>query len=175
MRVRGILSLAALLSVSFTVGCAMSNPVVRGQAPDMGGPIIGTAPGYGDFKHAPYLGKYGRPDFKPHTGFRDHNFGYEGGTYAYPNGYYDDRYQPYADDGCGCQECGDGSHCPQGGCHRCGRGCGYHDGKPQHYQTYRHHWPKNMVYPQQGVPSGMIQYPYYTLRGPTDFFMDKPL
>ena len=41
---------------------------------------------------------------------------------------------------------------------------------PQHYQTYQSDWPQNMVYPQQ-VPSGMVQYPYYTLRGPTDFFM----
>ena len=42
---------------------------------------------------------------------------------------------------------------------------------PQHVQTYQYDWPQNMVYPTQSVPAGMVQYPYYTLRGPTDFFM----
>lgn len=31
--------------------------------------------------------------------------------------------------------------------------------------------PQNLKYPPQNVPPTVIQYPYYTLRGPTDFFM----
>ena len=172
MRFRGIVPVMALMAVSFTVGCSMSNPTVRAQNPDLGGPIIGSAPGYGQLKNTPYLGHHGHHDFKPYTGARDNNFGYEGGYYAGPNGYFTDRNLPYGANGAyGCPDCCDGQQCPNGGCHRCGRGCGYRDGKPQHFQTYQYDWPQNMVYPQQGLPAGMIQYPYYTLRGPTDFFM----
>jgi hypothetical protein len=162
----------ALMAVSFAVGCSMSNPTVRSQNPDLGGPIIGSAPGYGQLKNAPYLGHHGHDDFKPYTGAYDNKFGYEGGYYAGPNGYFTDRNLPYHGGAAyGCPDCCDGQQCPNGGCRRCGRGCGYRDGKPQHCQTYQYDWPQNMVYPQQGVPAGMIQYPYYTLRGPTDFFM----
>ena len=176
MRFRWFLGLAALATVSFSVGCSLTTPTVRGQAPDNNGPIIGSAPGYGEFKQAPYLGHSGNHDFKAFKGARDNNFGYEGGYYAGPDGYYTDRNQPYtAANANGCDQCNNGQGCPQGGCQRCGRGCGYRDGKPQHYQTYQYDWPRNQVYPQQGVPAGMIQYPYYTLRGPTDFFMEKSL
>jgi len=176
MRFRGILGLAALLSVSFSVGCTMTNPTVRGQGPDTSGPIIGSAPGYGDFKRTPYAGRAGAHDFRVYSGFRDNNFGYEGGYYAGPNGYQTGLGRTYtAGDNGGCQQCNNGQSCPQGGCQRCGRGCGYRNGAPQHYQTYQYNWPQSQVYPQHGVPSGIIQYPYYTLRGPTDFFMEKSL
>lgn len=172
MRFRGSLGLAALLAVSFSVGCSMTNPTVRGQAPDNVGPIMGSAPGYGELKRAPYLGNSGTHDFRPYAGIRDSHFGYDGGYTASLDGYSDDRYAPYTADGAGvCPDCQNGQACPQDGCHRCGRGCCYRNGMPHHYQTYQYNWPQNMVYPQQGVPSGMVQYPYYTLRGPTDFFM----
>ncbi len=174
MQFRGILSLVALFAVSISAGCSMTNPTVRGQAPDNAGPIVGSAPGYGDFKKAPYLGNSGNHDFKAYSGFRDNNFGYEGGYYAGPDGYVTDRNNPYEVDGAGgCPQCQNGQSCPADGCQHCGRGCGYRNGMPQHYQTYQYNWPQNMVYPQQGVPTGVVQYPYYTLRGPTDFFMEK--
>lgn len=166
MRFRGLLSLATLFAVSLSVGCSMTNPTVRGQAPDSTGPIIGSAPGYGDLKQAPYLGRHGH-DFKPGAWAHDNNFGYEGGFYAGPNGYYTDRNDPYTNDcNAGCQ-----NGCPNGCQHGFGRNCLYCNGMPKHYQTYQYDWPENMVYPTQGVPAGMVQYPYYTLRGPTDFFM----
>ena len=172
MRIHGVLGLAALFAVSFSVGCSMTNPTVRGQSPENSGPIVGSAPGYGDLKRAPYVGNNGAHDFRAYHGFRDNNFGYEGGYYAGPEGYTTDRNKPYTAGGQGdCPQCSNGDNCPQGGCHACGRLC--HNGMPQHYQTYQYNWPQNMVYPQQGTPAGVIQYPYYTLRGPTDFFMEK--
>jgi len=172
MRSRWCLGLMALFAVSMSVGCSMTGPTVRGQGPDNSGPIIGSAPGYGELKKTPYLGRHGSHDFRPYSAFRDEHFGYEGGFTANPNYYSTDRNNPYVVNGT-CPDCNNGAACPQGGCHRCGRGCGQHGGIPHHYQTYQYNWPENMVYPQQGVPSGMVQYPYYTLRGPTDFFMDK--
>jgi hypothetical protein len=177
MRFRWSLGLVALLAVSFSAGCSMTNPTVRGQGPENAGPIIGTAPGYGDLKNAPYMGKGHNHDFQAYSGIHDNNHGYEGGFYSGPEGYYTERNQPYMANGAGgpaaagCPQCNNGQNCPQDGCQRCGRGCGYRNGMPQHYQTQQIDYPQNMVYPQQGVPSGMVQYPYYTLRGPTDFFM----
>jgi hypothetical protein len=181
MRFRRSLGAAALFAVAFSIGCSMTNPTVRSQTPDNAGPIVGSAPGYGEMVRAPYKGKHGN-DFKVYSKYQDNNFGYEGGFYARPDPNITANNQPYTVNGGGgyppgagepgmCPECNNGQACPQNGCQRCGRGCGYRNGMPQHYQTYQYNWPQNMVYPQQGAPSGMVQYPYYTLRGPTDFFM----
>lgn len=173
MRFRSGVALAAVFALSFSVGCSMTNPTVRGQAPDNSGPILGSAPGYGDLKKTPYLGNHAHHDFKAYNGFRDHNFGYDGGFYAGPDGYYTDRNIPYTVNGqgpgVGCPHCQFGNACPADGCPQCGHGCMHPF--PHHYQTYQYDWPQNQVYPTQGVPAGVVQYPYYTLRGPTDFFM----
>ena len=177
MHFRSVMGFSALLALGCFVGCSMTNPTVRGQAPDNGvvntGPIIGSAPGYGELVNKPYMGRHNNHDFRPYNGFRDNNFGYEGGFYAGPNGTFTGPPMPYTNGGGNCYECNSGQNCPAGGCPRCGRGCLNHHGFPQHYQTYQYNWPQNMVYPQTGAPAGMVQYPYYTLRGPTDFFMDK--
>jgi hypothetical protein len=168
MQFRRYLGLVALIAVSCSVGCSMTNPTVRAQAPETPGPIVGTAPGYGEFKRAPYLGRHGH-DFRVYSQFRDNNLGFEGGYYARPEPYISEANMPYTYNA-GCPDCNYGQSCPTGGCPRCGCGCG-HGCFPHHYQTYQFDWPRNLVYPQQGVQSGMVQYPYYTLRGPTDFFM----
>ena len=113
-------------------------------------------------------------DFKAYNGFRDNNFGYEGGYYAGPQGYYTDRDRTYkagAGAAGGCPACEYGQNCEQGGCQHCGCNSGCNNACPRHYQTYRYNWPQNMVSPPTDAPNAMVQYPYYTLRGPTDFFM----
>ncbi|MDX1967561.1 MAG: hypothetical protein SFV23_10345 [Planctomycetaceae bacterium] len=149
--------------------------VIRGQNPDAPpqaavpmtgesyGPLIGSAPGYGEFS------KSRKKDFKTFPQFHDNNFGYEGGYYSGPEGYYSTRHNKAyttGHSGDGCPACQYGNACPSSGCKRCG--CKSH---PKHYTTYEHKWPENLVYPQYGAPAGMVQYPYYTFRGPTDFFM----
>ncbi len=42
---------------------------------------------------------------------------------------------------------------------------------PSHHHTWDYQPPQNLSYPPQNQPPAVIQYPYYTLRGPTDFFM----
>ena len=44
------------------------------------------------------------------------------------------------------------------------------DWYPTHYHTF-YQKKRNYQYPNNKIPAGVIQYPYYTLRGPTDFFM----
>lgn len=169
--------LAVVLTLlTATVGCAQTGATVRGQNPDPGyGPLIGSAPGYGEIKYVPKKPKLinHHSDFRTYPNIYNNNFGYEGGYYAGPEGYYtsyDKRAYTWnnggGDMGGGdCPHCQNGAACPPGGCQHCmGKSC------PKHYHTYSYQWPQNMVYPPAVVPAGFVQYPYYTLRGPTDFF-----
>ncbi|MEX0718062.1 MAG: hypothetical protein WD066_15825 [Planctomycetaceae bacterium] len=42
---------------------------------------------------------------------------------------------------------------------------------PQHRTFHTYHHPTDLRYPSPHVPAAIVQYPYYTNRGPTDFFM----
>ncbi len=186
----GILALgiAALFS-----GCSVTDQTVRGQSPYVladgspvdqaailnqertQAPLMGSAPGYG--QHAKAHAKH--HDYTLVPGARNHNYGFEGGYYAGNEGYFTgNQGQVYTNHptygqglgqgrGDGCPHCQYGNACPPDGCKRCGKGCGY----PHSHHTYRHVWPQNLSYPTGPVPAGMVQYPYYTHRGPTDFFM----
>ena len=52
------------------------------------------------------------------------------------------------------------------------------DWYPTHHHSYRYIGPKSgdcrnpqPVYPNATLPAGFVQYPYYTLKGPDDFFL----
>jgi hypothetical protein len=149
----------ALTVAASSVAWSEGRTVIRAQSPaaptvDVGdassyGPLIGSAPGYGQYA------KHSKQDFRP-LPIYNHNFGYDGGYWQAPNSH---------GAGAGHGQYGYG----QGNCDCYGQ-AGPH-GCPTHYQTYSHKWPQNLVYPPPVVPAGAIQYPYYTLRGPTDFFM----
>ena len=42
---------------------------------------------------------------------------------------------------------------------------------PTHHHTYDYRQPRDLVYPPQNQPAAAVVYPYYTLKGPSDFFM----
>ena len=42
---------------------------------------------------------------------------------------------------------------------------------PNHRHWYSFDEPKDLVYPQANTPTAMVQYPYYTLKGPECFYM----
>ena len=195
MQIRSSWGLMVVVALAASSGCSQSRPTIRGQSPSASmsaaaagnvgwdgqsqqGPIIGAAPGYGQFAHGP-IAEHTKHDFQAHTGFRDQNFGYDGGYYAGQDGYYTEHDRSYTADGGGCPSCQNGQACPSDGCPQCGHGCrgmagglGHGpNGFPTHYQTYQYNWPQNQVYPTNQVPAGLVQYPYYTFRGPTDFFM----
>lgn len=70
-----------------------------------------------------------------------------------------------------CQANGQGVVCPPSG-HGCDpNGCMNLPFHPVHrnFHTYSH--PQDLMYPPENAAPAMYQYPYYTLRGPTDFFM----
>lgn len=70
-----------------------------------------------------------------------------------------------------CEMCPPNQRCGNG---RCGAGCNgncnlpFH---PVHRNFHTYHVPQGLMYPPENAAPAMVQYPYYTLRGPTDFFM----
>jgi hypothetical protein len=54
------------------------------------------------------------------------------------------------------------------GNHSRGGGHGHH---PTHYHWFSYEQPRNLVYPPANTPAAVVQYPYYTLKGPDDFFL----
>ncbi|MCH7687628.1 MAG: hypothetical protein IH899_13260 [Planctomycetes bacterium] len=67
-----------------------------------------------------------------------------------------------------CQSCGGY------GCNSClfGNSCYNPDWYPTHHHWYRYKPPRNLVYPPANQPGGVVVYPYYTLKGPDDFFFE---
>ncbi|MCA9023700.1 MAG: hypothetical protein KDA86_00675 [Planctomycetaceae bacterium] len=68
--------------------------------------------------------------------------------------------------GCPTGACGHGGACSHGAA--CGCGCGH--SCPQHYHSYAYSRPHDLRYPSEGAPGGAVVYPYYTHKGPSDFF-----
>lgn len=74
-------------------------------------------------------------------------------------------------DGCPmCQMSGPGQACHGAGhCndpHGCNLPC-----HPVHRNFHTYSYPQDLMYPPENTAAAITQYPYYTLRGPTDFFM----
>lgn len=72
---------------------------------------------------------------------------------------------------------GDGMACPSGQCQsecewaRYPSDCPENYHWPKHHHTFDYRQPKGLVYPPQNQPAGVVVYPYYTCKGPSDFFM----
>ena len=60
--------------------------------------------------------------------------------------------------------------CPDGGSYHQGP-CGNYQ-YPTHVHSFSYYPPKDLVYPQPNTPAAVIQYPYYTVKGPDDFFLN---
>ena len=45
---------------------------------------------------------------------------------------------------------------------------------PVHRNFHTYDVPRNLSYPDASQPPAAVQYPYYTTRGPTDFFYQGP-
>ena len=74
--------------------------------------------------------------------------------------------------------CGPGGCGPHGCTGHCGGCCGNLPCHPVHRNFYTYDVPRDghfggreLLYPPQNQQPAVVQYPYYTLRGPTDFFM----
>lgn len=163
MQARTAWTLAACLFGSAMVGCSASPGIIRAQSPSegtAGQTAVINAAAYSDGSPAQYQ-QVGL------SSFQNISHGYE-------------------------QSCSPGGGCPPGGycgpngdcnddCHEgcLGCECCRKDWYPTHYHkfTYAIPWngwaisPSQLSYPPQNQPAAVVQYPYYTVRGPTDFFL----
>ncbi len=159
MNRRIVLPLAAAALVSTLVaGCTSGPTVARGQNPTSD-PFVtpvsyGTQPAILD-------------------AVSDHKHGTQITHYQYDQAY------------CPSGDCRNGGYCPpQTGCPTCkGHGlqgalcptcqrdnCNLQSQYPRHNLTYSYQRPNDLRYPDPNTPAGMVVYPFYTLKGPRDFF-----
>lgn len=165
---------AAIAGVVLCVsGCTSMNPVVRAQSPvapegeiqqvahvqkrdKIVRPLeaMGAHKTYGVMTHPVYdatLGQISRTSKTYHSYAGDGAY-YGGG--ACPNGNCPPSYGGY-------------SSCPDG---RCGRGGCRHPICIRDSRSYNYKQPNDLRYPADNVIGGVIVYPYYTHKGPSDFF-----
>lgn len=137
---------AALLLVA--CGCSTPQAITRGQSPHHGETTVVPA-GFGN------LATIQHPAADAHAYSSSYH-----STSGFPG------YDPYMS--CPSGDCGYGC----GNACGCGYGCGH--GCPHHYHSYAYSRPHDLVYPAAGTPGGAVVYPYYTHKGPSDFFRDDP-
>lgn len=131
-----------------SLGCSSSPGIVRAQSPGFGPPATYAEPGTPAMTtEEGMIVQEGQPVYT------EQGQVYSDGQVVYQNGAAD----PY---------------CPPGGYavdpNTFGRN---NDWFPQHMHKYSVSVPHNLSYPPQDQPAAVVFYPYYTVRGPTDFFM----
>ncbi len=147
----------AILGVAVTAcGCGSTGMVTRGQD--------AHAPAPGQFQ------AYRSPAGQVH----DHISGQQTSYYTDGHGMVDQLQQANCrQDGGYCPPQAGGGMCPHGlhgGCRTCGRAPDWY---PRHHKTYSYSVPSDLSYPAQNAVGGAVVYPYYTHKGPSDFFRQK--
>lgn len=136
--------LAACLLLPLGIGCTHSQGLVRGQSPSAV-PVSQAA------QPVQPVSNYGLAK----TSGAAHSGAYAGSHYATGH----------------CSACGS-NNCEQGRCQSCGHCNQSCDWYPTHYHFYHYDVPDEdeLVYPPALTPAAVVQYPYYTCKGPDDFF-----
>ena len=160
--------LAVAVTVAVVVGESTAQAQGYGGSPQYGGYQYGGSPQYGGGQQYcppganPYaMGAYGQTGVP--AGMSQYGPGMYGeaplGTGQLPPGVHGTPYREYAQTWKGRYVQPTNPQAPAGTF-------------PTHKYKFEYHAPKNLVYPRAGQPAGVTVYPYYTTRGPTDFFMD---
>lgn len=168
---------AGILAAIVLSGCQSLGTTVRGQSPDLDSKVEQAGHRY----HQPVLAARDAVA----DAYREHhntdttyyspdcqNAGHGScPPSVYPPGYMG-AYGPAGSGLCPSGACPSGV-CGHGGC----RGGNELNWYPQHHYTYSYQRPNDLVYPpaagmagSAGAVGGAVVYPYYTHRGPSDFF-----
>ncbi|MCA9041797.1 MAG: hypothetical protein KDA65_15695 [Planctomycetaceae bacterium] len=140
----------ALLGLAMIgTGCATNQSVIRAQSPaanNQGVQQVGFAYMAAQMDHSTDVSLYRQTSSQQ---------GYYGGGYVEGS----------------CPTCPQdgmyGEACQQGGCDGMLIRSPWH---PTHHHTFSYEQPNNLRYPSN-QPGSLIRYPYYTLKGPDDFFL----
>ncbi|WP_437206995.1 hypothetical protein [Planctomicrobium sp. SH664] len=165
--------LTACLLASFSAaGCTSMNTVARGQNPELV-PSAGVTYSHG---HQPIRAVVDEAVDCYHehhnttTTYHNGNVGQyapaRGGQACPPGGAGAAGGEYYGN--CPHGNCPNNGGCPHG-CRSCGNGNDL-NWYPKHGYSYSYKRPNDLVYPAQGAVGGAVVYPYYTHKGPSDFF-----
>ncbi|WP_437229914.1 hypothetical protein SH661x_001687 [Planctomicrobium sp. SH661] len=159
--------LLGLLAMAVCSGCqTFGTATVRGQSPAAGGQG-GDTPKIRGLYHTPVRSAAAELQDIHHE---HHNTD----TYYYgPGGPAAAGYQSCPPGGSGnCPPAYAGQNCPPQGYQECppGQGHGCRSGLCQDRFSYGYQVPNDLVYPPAGGVGGAVVYPYYTHKGPSDFF-----
>ena len=148
----------------FPSGATTANRMVPPNSPQRVNPVGFNYAGPGGQLDSTY------PGLPSHDAINNH---FHGTTTNFYSGASGDGQLGASGPDCNNQPCGNGS-CGRGN-GTCGNGSGggsYANGdcNPHHNYSYSYSRPNNLVYPPQNVPAGAVVYPYYTCKGPSDFF-----
>lgn len=149
---------AALLIAA--CGCSTPQSISRGQSPHHGEVNVVPA-SFGNLAAAQY------PLHDAHAYSSSYH-----STSGFPG--YDAHLGGCPEGACGYGGYGGACGCGHGGACGCGNGCGCGHGCPHHYHSFAYSRPADLVYPPPNAPGGAVVYPYYTHKGPSDFFRDAP-
>ena len=163
MHSRTIFSWALLCVAGTACGCGSAGMITRGQD-----------------AHAPAPGQF-QSSRHPVAALQDHVSGQHTTFHSYDNSGMAGQYQqascPPGGGAGSCPPQSYGGTCPHGvhggGCQSCGNGPDWY---PKHHRTYSYSVPNDLSYPAQsgaGAVGGAVVYPYYTHKGPSDFFRQK--
>lgn len=109
---------------------------------------------------ATWWGHYTTPGRSPYGETPYAKAGYGPAGYC-PPGYGPPGYGPYG-------------YCPHGvPCQDCPQCWAAKDWRPTHHNYFSYSEPTGLVYPPANQPPAVVQYPYYTVKGPDDFFLDR--
>lgn len=161
---------AACLAVA-ACGCTSGTGVVRAQSPQYGPQSAPT-------RTAAYSAPAGQPSAIQQTG--GHHRGIRatpvydatlGQHAAYQTAHFDGHSGmgqsefPVSNGGCPGGACGQGGYCGPGG------GCSpLNPSFVRDARSYSYCQPKDLRYPNANAVGGAVAYPYYTHKGPSDFF-----
>ncbi|MCA8982748.1 MAG: hypothetical protein R3C12_02330 [Planctomycetaceae bacterium] len=183
------------LLASVCTGCAsLPTSVIRGQSPEaaqlliheeqgwkasnseieqIGGERPADLPLHGEVKgviknnlHPYEVSKHGyKTPVGPATYAPGGNLGYAGGYNPYQ------RWGNFDGQPCPVPYNAGFGNCPPNHQELCWDHGGRRHAGQYHYHTYRYKAPNCPVYPAPNQPGGVVTYPYYTHKGPSDFFM----
>lgn len=145
MNLKRSLGLAAVVLIPALSGCSNHAGVVRGQSPP--DPLAGV-PSPAAMQQM------------THANYEHYPMSAEMGGYGCPTG------DCYGSGDCYGYGYG-GTGCDYDWMHDGGVGYGLY---PNHRHSYSYKAPKRLVYPPANQPAAVVQYPYYTTKGPSDFF-----
>lgn len=154
-----------------SVGCSSTGTTIRAQSPDV-------APAYAEGEMLNGQIQQTRAHHLQHHRLKQEAAGLMYNTYHTPYQQYGHSYTPTA-----YHSAAPGSRSPYAmwgeyeNCEQCQvenckdpNRCRLFHKKPHHYHTYAYKEPRNLSYPAPGQTGGVVVYPYYTHKGPDDFF-----